>query len=110
MGKIRNQWKWMMLLLALSVWCAGCSDDDGGSSSNTSSNLLPNFHQTPDNEIEARIKELKRLLPVETYNEITKGSRNHPGCVEADNGLELGLPEENGQLIPNGQWYYTTRT
>lgn len=107
MGKIRKQWKWMMLLLALSVWCAGCSDDDGGSSSNTPSNLLPNFHKTPDNDIEARIKELKRLLPEETYDEITKGSRNHPGCVEADNGLELGLPEENGQLIPNGQWYYT---
>jgi len=86
MGKIRKQWKWMILLLALSVLCASCSDDDGGSNSNTPSNLLTNFHKTPDNEIEARIKALKRLLPEETYNEITKGSRNHPGCVEADNG------------------------
>ena len=106
MGRIRKPWKWMMFLLALSVGCAGCSDDDD-SSSNTSSNQQGEFHRMPDYAIEARIKKLKRLFPEETYDEITKGSRNHPGCVEADNGLELGLPEENGHLIPNGQWYYT---
>ncbi|MBU0732644.1 MAG: hypothetical protein KKG10_00655 [Proteobacteria bacterium] len=49
----------------------------------------------------ARIEDLKRLLPVETYNTITAGSHNNPGCRER-NREQLDLSD-----LPNGQWYYT---
>jgi chitinase len=98
MRKKFKQGKWVMLVLALAVWCVGCSDHD---SSTGPSNMLGDFHPTPDGEIQARITELKLLLPEETYNTITQKSRNNPECKE-DNRAQLGLPDS-----PNGQWYYT---
>lgn len=98
MGKILKQGKWAMLMLALALWCTGCSDHDGSSASSSN---LPGFPHTPNSEIEARIKALEKLLSEDTYNEITKESRNNPNCRE-DNRAELGLSDE-----PNGQWYYT---
>jgi hypothetical protein len=98
MGKKIKQGKWVMLMLALAVWCPGCSDNDG---STTSSNLLGNFHPTPDSELQARIAALKKLLPEETYHVIISGSRNNQACRES-NREALGLPD-----TPNGQWYYT---
>ena len=89
-----------MLVLSLAVWCVGCSDhDDSGYT--TPSNQPGNFDLTPLYDIDARIKELKRLLPEKTYNLITAGTRLQESCRE-DNRAELGLPNE-----PNWNWYYT---
>jgi|GEM_PF-4331209 len=33
MGKMLQQGKWAMLMLALAVWCTGCSDDDSSAPS-----------------------------------------------------------------------------
>lgn len=103
MGKRFKVGKWMMLMLALAVWCAGCSDNGGSSSP---PKLLRDFHRTPDSELQARIDDLKKLLPEATYNTITDKSRNNPDCWER-NWEELGLrnPKEKDGL--NGQWYYT---
>ncbi len=98
MRKKFKQEKWVMLMLALMVWCVACSDHD---SSTGPSNLVGDFDPTPAGEIQARIAELKLLLPEETYDIITKKSSNDPRCKEA-NRAQLGLPDS-----PNGQWYYT---
>ena len=88
---------WVMLALALAVWCIGCS----GSDDSTTSEQGGDFHHTPAEDVSARIEELKLLLPEETYNTITAESRDNPGCRES-NREQLGLSD-----LPNGQWYYT---
>jgi hypothetical protein len=103
MGKKFKQGKWVMLILALAVWCVGCSDDNG---STTSSKLLSDFHPTPDSELQAKIDALKLLLPESTYNIITEKSRNNPDCWER-NWDKLGLPDPKEANGLNGQWYYT---
>ncbi len=100
MRKKFKQGKWVMLMLFLAVWCVGCSDHDG-SGSTAPSNQHGDFDLTPLYDIDARIKELKRLLPEETYNFITAGTRLENNCIE-DNREALGLPNE-----PNWEWYYT---
>ncbi len=103
MGKKFKQGKWVMLMLALAVWCAGCSDHDG---STTLSKLLANFHPTPPSELQARIDALKKLLPESMYNTITEKSRNNKDCWER-NWDKLGLPNPEEKDGLNGQWYYT---
>ncbi len=100
MGKKFKQGKWVMLMLALAVWCAGCSDHDG---STILSKLLANFHPTPDSELQARIDALKSLLPEETFNIIFAKSQDNENCRESEQTrAQLGLGD-----LPNGQWYYT---
>jgi len=99
MRKKFKQGKWVMLMLALAVWCIGCSGS--GSDDSTSSEQGGEFHPTPPEDVQARIEDLKLLLPEETYNIITEKSRNDPRCRER-NREELDLPDK-----PNGQWYYT---
>jgi hypothetical protein len=98
MRRMRKPWRWMVLMLVAALWCAGCSDH--GDSGSTSSTLLGNFHPTPNSELQARIDALKKLLPEETFDIITAGTRE-VDCREV-NRETLGLPEE-----PNWQWYYT---
>jgi len=64
--------RWVMLALALAVWCMGCS----GSDDSTSSQQGDYFQRTPEGDMQARIEDLKRLLPEETYETITERSRN----------------------------------
>ena len=86
-----------MLMLALAVWCIGCS----GSDDSTTSGQGDDFHHTPPADLQARIEDLKRLLPEGTYDTITEKSRDSQLCRES-NRQQLGLSE-----LPNGQWYYT---
>ena len=88
---------WLILALALAVWCMGCS----GSDDSTTSEDEGNFHHTPEGDMEARIKALKDLLPEEVYDTITKESRYSELCREG-NREQLGLSDK-----PNGEWYYT---
>jgi hypothetical protein len=97
MRKKFKQGRWVMLMLALAVWCMGCS----GSDDSTSSEQGYDFHHTPGADLQARIEALKKLLPEATYNTITAGSRDSQLCRES-NRQQLGLSE-----LPNGQWYYT---
>jgi len=98
------KWIGVILALALSVLCMGCS----GSDDSTTSEQDGDFHHTPEGEVQAKIKDLKLLLPEKVYNTITAKSLNNSECVEKGNGEELDLPKkENGELLPNGQWYYT---
>ena len=88
---------WLILALALAVWCMGCS----GSDDSTTSEDEGNFHHTPEGDMEARIKALKDLLPEEVYDTITEESRDSELCREG-NREQLGLSDK-----PNGEWYYT---
>ena len=85
-----------MLALALAVWCMGC-----GSENNDSTTSEESGDFTLSTNVQKRIEELKRLLPEETYNTITAGSRDNDLCRES-NREQLGLSD-----LPNGQWYYT---
>lgn len=99
MGRGIKQGIWVVLILALTVWCVGCSDDDDPGST-TSSNQPYDFDPTPLWGVNERKKELMRLFPEEIYNEITAGTRKWQ-CRE-HNWEELGLPAS-----PNLEWYYT---
>lgn len=89
--------RWVMLALALAVWCMGCS----GSDDSTTSQQGDGFHRTPPADVQARVEDLKKLLPREVYDTITAGSRNNEECWDRNRDI-LGLPPEL-----NGQWYYT---
>ncbi len=91
------KWIWAILALAGAVWCIGCS----GSDDSTTSEQGDDFHHTPPGDVQARIEDLKRLLPEETYDKITAKSRDNSVCVER-NREQLDLPGS-----PNGEWYYT---
>jgi len=99
MVKTSKPGKWMVLMLALVVWCIGCSDNDSSGPVQGSSN--GDFTRTPESEIQGRIEAIKRLLTKDMYDVIFSGSRNNTSCREV-NRAELGLPD-----TPNGQWYYT---
>lgn len=88
---------WVILAFALGVWCIGCSDNDNSITSEQGDD----FHHTPPADVQARIEDLKRLLPEETYDTITAGSRNNDDCWER-NREQLDLSD-----LLNGQWYYT---
>ncbi len=88
---------WLILALALVVWCMGCSDNDNSITSEQGDD----FHHTPPADVQTRIEDLKTLLEEKDYNTITAGSRDNNLCKERNRG-ELGLPD-----VPNGQWYYT---
>lgn len=91
--------RWMILAFALAIWCTGCS----GSYDSTTSEQGDDFHHTPPEDVPARIEDLKRLLPVETYNTITAKSSENLDCRER-NRDEFVPPLSE---LPNGQWYYT---
>ena len=91
------KWIWVILALAGAVWCIGCS----GSDDSTTSEQGDDFHHTPPGDVQARIEDLKRLFPEETYDKITAKSRDNSVCVER-NREQLDLPGS-----PNGEWYYT---
>lgn len=97
MRKKCKQGNWVMLMLALAVWCVGCSDHD---SSTGHSNQPNNFDPTPLWQIDQRKKDLMRFLPKETYDKITEGTKKCD-CREK-NRVELNLPDK-----PNWEWYYT---
>ena len=89
--------RWVILAFGLAVWCMGCS----GSDDSTTSQQGDDFHRTPPADVQARIEDLKKLLPREVYDTITAGSRNNEQCWDRNRDI-LGLPREL-----NGQWYYT---
>jgi hypothetical protein len=91
------KWIWVIFALAIAVWCIGCSESD----ESTTSEQGGDFHHTPQTDLQARIEELKRLLPEGAYDTITEKSRDNQLCRES-NRQQLGLSE-----LPNGQWYYT---
>ena len=91
------KWLWVILALAVAVWCIGCSDSDDS----TTSEQGDDFHHTPPADVQTRIEDLKTLLEEKDYNTITAESRDNNLCKERNRG-ELGLPD-----VPNGQWYYT---
>ncbi len=91
------KWLWVILALAVAVWCIGCS----GSDDSTTSEQGGDFHHTPEGDMKARINALEELLPEKIYDTITEKSRDNPACREA-NREQLGLSDK-----PNGQWYYT---
>jgi len=88
---------WVILAFALAVWCIGCSDNDNSITSEQGGD----FTHTPEADVQARIEDLKRLLPEATYDTITAGSRNNDDCWER-NREQLDLSD-----LLNGQWYYT---
>ena len=93
------KWIWVILALAVAVWCIGCS----GSDDSTTWEQGDDFEPTPPGDVPSRIKDLKRLLSEETYNIITSESRDNPECIEANRG-QFDPPLDKR---PNGQWYYT---
>ena len=97
---IKNfKWIWVIFALAIAVWCIGCS----GSDDSTTSEQGGDFHHTPQANLQAKIEDLKRLLPEEAYDTITEKSRDNPACREG-NRDEFVPPLSDK---PNGQWYYT---
>ncbi len=98
---IRKNFKgiWVILAIGLTVWCIGCS----GSDDSTTSEQGGNFHHTPQTDLQAKIEELKRLLPEGAYDTITEKSSDSQLCRES-NRDEFDPPLS---ALPNGQWYYT---
>ena len=87
----------MILTSALAIGCAccGCGSDDFFTWTKGSDDFTRSL------DVSKRIEALKRLLPEETYDTITAGSRDNLACRES-NREDLRLSD-----LPNGQWYYT---